>query len=200
VTGRDGLYHSPSATGDGRLVVSYRAPDADSYGVRVIDPGSGESIEVYDTARWHELGAVVARARTVPAGRSSVVDDRATTGLLYCLDSSLTNLATTPDGPIESVQIFDAAAGGERLLATAAVASDGSFYLKVPARTGLRLRTLDAQGEVLQSMRSWFWVMPGESRGCIGCHENRELTPPNRHALALRKPPQVVGPPEAAAP
>ncbi len=35
--------------------------------------------------------------------------------------------------------------------------------------------------------------MPKESRGCIGCHEDRELTPPNRHVLALRKPPHWIG-------
>ena len=42
-------------------------------------------------------------------------------------------------------------------------------------------------------MRSWLWVMPGERRGCIGCHEDRELTPPNRHVQALRKDAVPVG-------
>jgi len=42
-------------------------------------------------------------------------------------------------------------------------------------------------------MRSWFWVMPMERRGCIGCHEDRELTPPNRHVFALRKRAQRIG-------
>ena len=46
---------------------------------------------------------------------------------------------------------------------------------------------------MLQAMGSSFWVMPGERRGCIGCHEDRELTPPNRHVLALREEPVKVG-------
>jgi hypothetical protein len=35
--------------------------------------------------------------------------------------------------------------------------------------------------------------MPMERRGCIGCHEDRELAPPNRHVIALRKMPQQIG-------
>jgi hypothetical protein len=35
--------------------------------------------------------------------------------------------------------------------------------------------------------------MPTERRGCIGCHEDRELAPPNRHVIALRKMPQRIG-------
>ena len=83
-------------------------------------------------------------------------------------------------------------AGAERLLGEVPVESDGSFFFDAPARTPLRLETLDEQGAVLQSMKSWFWVMPKEARGCIGCHEDRELTPPNLHVLALRKMPRKL--------
>lgn len=84
---------------------------------------------------------------------------------------------------------------GEEALGTVPVESDGSFFMEVPAKTPLRLQTLDAEGAVLQTMRSWIWVMPDEARGCIGCHADRELTPPNRHVLALRKPPHLIGRP-----
>ena len=75
------------------------------------------------------------------------------------------------------------------MLGEADVERDGSFFLEVPARTPLRLETLDEKGDILQAMTSWVWVMPRERRGCIGCHEDRELTPPNRHVFALRKEP-----------
>jgi hypothetical protein len=55
------------------------------------------------------------------------------------------------------------------------------------------LQTLDADGDVVQAMRNWIWVMPREARGCVGCHEDRRLTPPNRHVLALQKRPKRVG-------
>jgi hypothetical protein len=42
-------------------------------------------------------------------------------------------------------------------------------------------------------MQNWLWVMPSERRGCIGCHADRELTPPNRHVLALREHPRKIG-------
>lgn len=75
----------------------------------------------------------------------------------------------------------------------APVESDGSFFIEVPAQIPIRLETLGKDGTILQRMKSWFWVMPGERRGCIGCHEDRELTPPNRHVEALRKKPHRIG-------
>jgi len=35
---------------------------------------------------------------------------------------------------------------------------------------------------------SWIWVRNKEPRGCIGCHENGELTPENRMVDAVKKP------------
>ncbi len=57
----------------------------------------------------------------------------------------------------------------------------------------LRLETLGEGDRVLAAMTSWIWVMPKEARGCIGCHEDRELTPPNRFVQAVRKRPHVLG-------
>jgi hypothetical protein len=82
--------------------------------------------------------------------------------------------------------------GGATLMGTVPIEQDGSFYLEVPARVPLRLRTLDESGKESFAMRNWFWVMPRESRGCIGCHEDPELTPPNRHVRALRKAAHVL--------
>ena len=78
-------------------------------------------------------------------------------------------------------------------MGTVPVEKDGSFYLKIPARTAVRLETLDATGALLQRMHRWFWVMPLETRGCIGCHEDPELAPANRHVLALRRQPIPIG-------
>jgi len=40
--------------------------------------------------------------------------------------------------------------------------------------------------------------MPNEQRGCIGCHEDRERTPPNRHPMALRAQPLRINRDEPA--
>jgi hypothetical protein len=87
----------------------------------------------------------------------------------------------------------------ETVLGEIPVEKDGSFFLELPARMPLRLETLGDGGDVLQAMRTWMWLMPSERRGCIGCHEDRELTPPNRHVLALRKRPIAVGVPKRKA-
>jgi hypothetical protein len=188
-----GLYRSPQGLGDGRLLVSHRPRHGGTWGLYVLDPEADARAVVHDDPAWHDVDAVPLAARREPAGRSSVVDDRADTGLLYCLDAALSD--RSPCGTrreIRALEVFRPGAG-EQPIGTVPVEADGSFHLRVPARTPLRLRTIDAEGRVVDAMRSWIWVMPNEARGCIGCHEDRELSPPNRHVLALRKPPRDVG-------
>jgi hypothetical protein len=204
-----GLYRSPAAAG-ANLLVSYRPAKGGSYGLYVLDPQSGaRTASVYDAPEWHELDAAMVVARTGIAGRSSVVNERVTHGILYCLDASLSDTGRSRregDQRIDRLEVYRAvgnrsrdlpdAAGGtvaQELPGTVPVEPDGSFHLMVPVQTPLRLETLGPDGRVLEAMRSWFWVMPGERRGCIGCHEDRELSPPNRHPLALRKSPRPVG-------
>jgi hypothetical protein len=213
--GVSGRYRCPTAAGAGRLLVSFRRPEMPSYGLYWVDFESGKRSGIFNPRQWHELDAVVVRPRTRPAGRSSVVDERVSRGLLYCLDASISDTTRSQvagEQRIEQLSVYKALVGGGReaggqdagvfdqeLLGTVPVEADGSFHLGVPVRTPLRLETLGPDGEVLRAMRSWFWVMPGERRGCIGCHEDRELSPPNRHPLALRKPPHPVGVAQATA-
>jgi hypothetical protein len=71
-----------------------------------------------------------------------------------------------------------------RILGEAEVLADGSFHLEVPANLPLELQALDADGLALRTC-SWIWVKNNENRGCIGCHEDGELSPENRFADAL---------------
>ncbi len=218
-----GFYHSPSAMPDGRLLVSYRSASHGTFGIYLFDPVGGERIAVvFESPDWQNVHARIIQARREPPGRSSVVDDRSTSGLLYCLDAYLSDLPAPDQGTqaaperIARVQVFGAIAESEdgtketpagpkdndtrrsftqRLLGEAPVEADGSFFLEVPARLPMRLQTVDRRGNLLHSMRNWMWVMPKESRGCIGCHEDRELTPPNRHVQALRKRAYRIGVP-----
>ena len=74
-----------------------------------------------------------------------------------------------------------------RILGEAPVEEDGSFYVEIVADTPFFIQTLDENGMALQTMRGWMWVRRGSRRGCIGCHENKELAPENRTTEALRK-------------
>lgn len=74
-----------------------------------------------------------------------------------------------------------------RILGEVSPASDGSVYLKVPADRPLRLQLIDKDGFAVMNGRAWFWVRPNERRVCIGCHENRELSPRNAVPQAVRR-------------
>ena len=67
------------------------------------------------------------------------------------------------------------------------VYEDGSAAFEVPARTPVYFQAIDANGHVVQTMRSWSTLMPGEVFSCIGCHEdkNSAVPPRQRQALAL---------------
>ncbi len=66
----------------------------------------------------------------------------------------------------------------KRILGTVPVEEDGSAYFEVPANTFVFFQALDANGMMVQSMRSGAYVQPGETYGCVGCHENRVDAPP----------------------
>jgi hypothetical protein len=76
-----------------------------------------------------------------------------------------------------------------RILGEVPLAEDGSVYLKVPANRPIRIQLVDSEGFSALNERAWFWVRPNERRVCIGCHEDRELSPLNRAALAASRQP-----------
>ena len=80
-----------------------------------------------------------------------------------------------------------------RFLGLVPVEEDGSARFEVPAMRSLYFHALDEDGRMLMTQGSDFHVMPGEERGCIGCHEQRKgiTAPPSRKhtPTAFRKPP-----------
>jgi hypothetical protein len=95
-------------------------------------------------------------------------------------------------GPCISIVQED---GVKRILGTTPVHEDGSVCFQVPAGKMLYFQLLDEHYRALQTMRSFTGVMPGESRGCVGCHEMHSAAPPNRAALAIRLSPAELAPP-----
>ena len=81
------------------------------------------------------------------------------------------------------------AEGGDLVSASSAMETKSRF--SVP---GFEL--LDAAGAVVAKQDSWTWVMPREWRGCIGCHEDREMVAPNLLAEAFVKPAVRLAQPE----
>jgi hypothetical protein len=73
----------------------------------------------------------------------------------------------------------------KRILGTVPVEADGSARFEVPADTYIYFQLLDAEGMMVQSMRSGTIIQPGELQGCVGCHESRNSAPPPPRALSL---------------
>jgi len=83
----------------------------------------------------------------------------------------------------------------KRILGTAPVEADGSAYFSVPSEKFVYFQLLDANGMMVQSMRSGTMVQPGERTGCVGCHESRQSAPPQHRAtelLALQREPSKM--------
>ena len=79
--------------------------------------------------------------------------------------------------------------GPRRILGVAPVEKDGSFHIRVPAETPITFQLLDKNYLALRTQEAWTWVMGNENRGCIGCHEDPEMAPPNKMVDAIIKPP-----------
>ncbi|GHT17264.1 hypothetical protein FACS1894189_2830 [Planctomycetales bacterium] len=77
------------------------------------------------------------------------------------------------DGPAVGVT---QAEGVKRVLGTMPIESDGSVAFELPPGEAVYFEVLDAEGRAIHVMRTFTYVMPGEIRGCIGCHEGTSLT------------------------
>ena len=65
-----------------------------------------------------------------------------------------------------------------RVLGTVPVEADGSAHFEVPAMRAVYFVALDENDLSVKRMQSFASVMPGETTGCVGCHESR-LRPPD---------------------
>jgi hypothetical protein len=85
-----------------------------------------------------------------------------------------------------------------RVIGTVPVETDGSAYFKVPAGLAVYFQALDENMMEIRRMRSHVELKPGESRGCVGCHETKHYVPktgPGRSRLALEREPSMPKPP-----
>jgi hypothetical protein len=84
-----------------------------------------------------------------------------------------------------------------RILGTVPVEPDGSASFEVPALRAVFFVALDEKGLAVKRMQSYTMVMPGETQGCVGCHEPRSGTttsPGGGTLMAMRRPPSRIEP------
>lgn len=82
----------------------------------------------------------------------------------------------------------------KRILGTVPVEEDGSANFLAPPGRFLYFQLLDEDRKMVQSMRSGVIIHPGETNGCIGCHEDRLSAPVNlsKMPMALRNRPHNI--------
>jgi len=204
-----GRFRDPHPLPDGRLIVAH-APEGKDFGIVLFDlerkaPGA----KVWDEPGWDDVDAQPIAARRDPLGRITMVDDRATFATLTCLDvydSDRPEVTAIPRGAVKRIRFIEGVPEGEdetgppslRIIGEAPVEADGSFLVEIVPDTPFFLQIVDAKGMALATMRSWIGLRPRDERGCIGCHEDKELSPINRVTEALLKaePTRLLAPPE----
>ena len=138
---------------------------------------------------------VIVASRVPPRDFPSALVPSRRTGNLLCLNAS--ESMNPIEGKIHAVRLYTRdAAGKPQALGQTAVASDGSFYVEVPADRPIRMELLDASGGSLRSEQHWFWMRPSEQRICVGCHAGPERAPENKVPEILNqmlKPVKMLG-------
>ncbi|MDD3470637.1 MAG: hypothetical protein PHE53_11765 [Thermoguttaceae bacterium] len=150
---------------------------------------------------------MLVKPRPVPTVRIDVVDRSAKTGRFFVQDvyrglegvkrgearwirviEETSRVSATPRTPTDYNQTFiissALAFSVKNYLGVTPVEEDGSAYFEVPSGRAVYLQLLDAQMRQIRTMRTFVQAAPGTTRSCIGCHEPKNDTPTNVHAVA----------------
>jgi HEAT repeat protein len=123
----------------------------------------------------------------------SKAEDSKATGFFFCQNARFTKNTTAGWTHVRAIRVlagkgltlrsshsYIVHAGSEVTeLGTVPLAPDGSFSVEVPADTAIAFQAVDAEGRSELNEMSWIYVRPGESRGCVGCHQSRQDAPPH---------------------
>jgi hypothetical protein len=192
-SGIAGDFYSAFPVEPGRFLISYRPSDTENYALfNFYSEKKVLGDKLYKVADKNVLDAVVVREHERPKELPSEVDTGVKTGLLFCQNIAVTGL-TSPENPYslpaaDRIEII----GADSSLGVVKVEQDGSFYLRVTADMPFKLKAMDAGGRTINGPGSWIWLRPNERRGCTGCHEDHEMVPANRVALAVKNQPVTV--------
>ncbi|HOD81638.1 MAG TPA: hypothetical protein PKG77_09435 [Phycisphaerae bacterium] len=221
--GRYTSYKTPYPLSEEDFLVSARGGDG-KFRLYLMDVRGNREL-IYEGVHniWH---AAPVRPRRVPPRQNDTVAWPGTgrhrtplqAGSFYSVDV-YQGVADLPRGSVKSLRVFQQQAktystwakvfvfsgpavsgvhteAVKRIVTTVPVEADGSVYFEAPAGIALFFQLLDERGRAVHVMRSFTGLLPGERRGCVGCHELRPAdAPPNRPALALRRPPTPITPP-----
>lgn len=189
----DGDYLSVMPLSDSKLLVAGKTGTDGNYALYDYDLKNGKSgVKLYESAEKDVVGALLIKANEKPRNLPSEVDFGVKTGLLLCQNINLTGMHSPEKGFSPPLADRIELIGVDSSLGIIKVEDDGSVYLKIAADTPFRIRTLDSKGSTVNGPGGWYYLRPNERRGCIGCHEDREMVPANRYATAVSRNPVSV--------
>ncbi|MBT7171472.1 MAG: SUMF1/EgtB/PvdO family nonheme iron enzyme, partial [Phycisphaerales bacterium] len=162
--------------------------------------------------RAHAVEPIPFRVTKRPPVIPSIINTKKTTGTVHLVDIYKgPGLKDVPVGTVKKLRVFAwhytyMKMGGHQnisieggwepkiMLGTVPVEKDGSAFMELPAITPMAVQPLDANGQALQIMRSWFVIQPGENMACVGCHEDPNIAPPAKRTIALMRKPSKLEP------
>lgn len=189
------------------FLFSGRPPGRTRNEIEILDRAGRRSTLLSDPAICLHSPMLV-KPRPVPAVIADTTDRTARTGRFF-LQDIYQGLTGVKRGEVKHLRVIEETSrvspttmGGspfnQTFLVSAALAfsvknylgivpveEDGSAYFEVPSGRAVYLQALDAEGRLIQSMRTFVQAAPGTTRSCIGCHEHKYTTTMN--AVALRR-------------
>jgi len=162
-------------------------PDAKSF-YRLVrwTPNAGDLKPVLSEQDLNVVQPVVFAPHAAPNRHPTGLHDWPN-GNLLCLNA-YTSKYPFPAGAIHSVRLYSRDDSGHpKLLGTAPVERDGSFFVQVPSERPLQFELIDGSGKALKREAGFFWMRRGEQRVCVGCHAGPETAPENAVPQILLK-------------
>ena len=182
-----GEYAGEVAEGpSGDWLLPWRAEGKEKFQLVFWTPGSPALSLAVAERELDAVQPVLIAANRAPNRHPSGLHDWPNANLL-CL-SAYTSKYRFAAGSIQSVRLYTRDdAGNPRLLGSAPVERDGSFFVQVPTEKPLQIELLDSAGKTVQREAGFFWMRRGEQRACVGCHAGPETSPENAVPLILLK-------------
>ena len=171
-------------TADGDWLVSARANASAHYALREWKPGAAAMPTVFAKSGQDVVEPVILAAHDRPKKHPSGLHDWDYANLL-ALDARQSRDGAIKATPATVRLEAMSANGSAKVLGTAPVETDGSFFVKVPGDTPIRFALLDGSGAVIRQEHGWFWIRKGEQRICVGCHTGPEHAAENRVPAVL---------------
>ena len=173
-------------TETGEWLLGWRPDGKASFRLVRWTPGAADLKSALAEQDANVIQPVPLAAHATPNRHPSGLHEWPTANLL-CLNA-YTSKYQFAAGSIHSVRLYTRdGSGNPKLLGSASVERDGSFFVQVSGDQPLQFELLDASGKTLKREAGYFWARRGEQRFCVGCHAGPETAPENAVPQILLK-------------